>query len=225
MPPTLNPERRNTTRLPLVLPICLEWLSSDDEIHRTRGTTRDVSHNGVYCFLEGPLSPGLPVSFAIVFPSDLTGSDPLKLDCGGRIVRSEIRERRLGVAATIESARVSDASEPTPESERRTSVRIVPHQAIIVEYPGLRSVLRDLSPTGAFIEDDRPFPVGRTIRLHLCGGEISQPVEVEAIVRRVEPNVGMAVEFIAMTREVHAHLLRWVETSNAARPGFAHLTV
>src|ERR1039458_10271563 len=65
MPRTLNPERRSATRLPLVLPICLEWLSSDDEIHRTRETTRDVSHNGVYCFLESPLSPRLPVSFAI----------------------------------------------------------------------------------------------------------------------------------------------------------------
>lgn len=225
MPPTLNSERRSAARLPLVLPICLEWLSSGEEIHRTRGTTRDVSRHGVYCFLESPLSPGLSVRFAIVFPSELTGSDPLKLDCAGRILRSEIRERRLGVSAVIESSRISDASEPTPESERRSSVRIVPHQAIIVEYPGLRSVLRDLSPTGAFIEDDRPFPVGRIIRLHLCGWEITQPAEVEAIVRRVEPNVGMAVEFIAMTREVHAHLLHWFEVSNAARPGYAHLTV
>jgi hypothetical protein len=210
-------ERRMAPRVPTALPICLEWHHNEQEIHRTRGMTRDISRSGVYCYLESPLSPGLRVEFEVVFPEELTATDPLKLRCAGLILRSEIQDRRFGAVASIEKFEITETMEPASESDRRSNLRIVPAEAVVAEYPGLRSVLRDMSPTGAFIEDDRPFPIGRLIDLRLRAEGFPTPVDVKAIVRRVEPQIGMAVEFVALSKEAKTFLLRFIEKSRPPR--------
>jgi hypothetical protein len=56
----------------------------------------------------------------------------------------------------------------------------------------LKGVTRDIGETGMFIETDRPLWLRAefTARVHL--GEL---IEVDCIVRRVEPGIGMAVQF------------------------------
>jgi hypothetical protein len=198
------------------LPICFEWHVNDHEIRRTRGVTRDLSRRGIYAFLESPLAPGMHVEYEVVFPGELTATEPLKLRCGGLILRSEIQDRRFGAVASIDTFEIAEAAEPTSESDRRSQFRIVPPEALVAEYPGLRSVVRDLSPTGAFIEDDRPFPIGRQIDLRLRGEGLGAPIEVKAVVRRVQPQIGMAVEFVALSKEAKLLLVRFVERNQGA---------
>ena len=212
-----NPERRSIKPVPTVLPICFEWRYNLAELRRTRGTTRDISNHGVYCFMERELPPGLAVEFDVVFPAEVTASEPLKLRCAGRILRCEALGRRFGVTASIDSFEVIDMSEALAESDRRSHPRVIPPEAIVAEYPGLRSVVRDLSPTGIFVEDDRPVPVGRVINLRLRGESLGAPIEVKAIVRRVEPQIGMAVEFVALSKEARAQLQRFVTKSRTPR--------
>jgi PilZ domain len=209
---TRDGERRKNPRLPLTAPLCFEW-RRDEEIRRTRGTTRDISRSGIYGYVENPLSPGLEVEFDMVFPEELTATQPLLLRCGGSILRAEVRERRFGAVASIDRYEISSAREPVSESERRSHLRIIPPQAIVAEYPGLRSVIRDLSPTGAFVEDERPFPVGHVIDVRLRGEGLQRPLKVKAVVRRVEPQIGMAVEFVALNHEDRVHLLRFIESN------------
>lgn len=211
----MGSERRTAPRVFTTLPISLEWDAEEGQIRRARGTTRDVSRGGIYSYVEHPLTPALAVRFEVVFSGELTAADPLKLWCSGRILRSEILGRRFGVAASIEQYEVIETLEPTSESDRRQNLRIIPPEAIVAEYPGIRSVLRDLSPTGAFIEEDRPFPVGRVIDLRLRGEGLEGEIEVKAIVRRVEAQIGMAVEFIALSKETRAFLMKFVERHQA----------
>lgn len=217
MPDAPKHERRKALRVPTVLPICFEWRSPDNEIRHTRGSTRDVSRYGISCHLESPLSPGLPVEFEVIFPRELTATDPMKLWCSGRVLRAEIQERRFGLVASIDSHKIVDAKEDAADSDRRSQLRVVPQEAIVAEYPGLRSVIRDLSPTGAFIEDNRPFPVGHLIELRLRGESLREPIYVKAIVRRVEQQIGMAVEFIALSENTRETLLDFIEKSQPTR--------
>ena len=206
-------ERRRSPRVPTVLPILFEWRVNETDICRARGVTKDVSRLGVYCYVENSLSAGLSVAFEVVFPRELTATDPMKLWCQGQVLRSEIQDRRFGLVATIESHEILDAGDSNPESDRRGHLRVIPPEAIVAEYPGLRSVIRNLSPTGAFVEDNRPFPVGHLIDLRLRGESLSEPIHVRAIVRRVEPQIGMAVEFVALAESNRAVLWRFIEQS------------
>lgn len=211
-------DRRQTRRLATTLPVQVEWAGVEGEIRRARGSTRDISRAGLYCFLEEPLAGGISVAFDVVFPAELTAGNPLKLRCQGRVLRSETCERRFGVAATIENFQVMDTPEPLRDSDRRAYARILPTSSLAVHYPGVRSVVRDLSLTGAFLEDERPFPVGRQVELQLTGNGLSAEVRVKAVVRRVEPQVGMAVEFIALSREANNLLRQMIEKENPRKP-------
>ncbi|MFQ5778843.1 MAG: PilZ domain-containing protein [Terriglobia bacterium] len=83
-------------------------------------------------------------------------------------------------------------------TEHRIEPRITPRQSVPVDYPGFKPHLRDVSLSGAFIEDPRPLSVGRPVevRLWLAYGEA---VSIKAMVRRVEEGRGMGVEFLGMS--------------------------
>lgn len=216
-------ERRKAPRLDAAHPIILEWQARGGELHRARGTTRDIALGGVYCYMERALAAGAPVEFDMVVPGALVGGSPRKLRCRGRVLRSEPAEEPesgepesgahgYGVAVTIETSEVVEVLEPTVDAERhRIYARIVPATPIQAEYPGMRSGVRDLSLAGAFIEDERPLPVGRLFKLRLSSAHFSAEIEVDAVVRRVEPHVGMAVEFVALTAEAKKCLQAIVE--------------
>jgi len=150
--------------------------------------------------------PNLPVRFEVFFPGEQTAGSPLKLTCNGRILRIENYGRRFAVAALIENRQVVEPEESGMEQNRRSWKRVSPFPTVVAGYPGFRSVVRDLSRSGAFIEDDRPFPVGKRFQLRLRSEDTAEEIEVTAIVRRVEPQVGMAVEFVALSGSASSRL-------------------
>lgn len=208
-------ERRAEKRLGVNVPILIEWRERQGAIRRARGVTRDVSPRGIYCFLEEPIPSGEPIEFDVIFPGELTAAEPLAVHCRGTAVRSEAQERRFGLAASIEAHEPLQVAEPGAEPERRVRPRVKPESALVVEYPGLHALVRDLSTAGAFIEDERPLPVGRVLDLRLHRDSSDPAIELRAVVRRVELHVGMAVEFIALSAEAEARLRVLVAERNS----------
>jgi c-di-GMP-binding flagellar brake protein YcgR len=94
--------------------------------------------------------------------------------------------------------------------DRRTGKRVsAPESA--VELLDYRPRLRDLSQTGVFVEDPRPLPSGRTVRLLLRLSPNSRAITVLGMVRRVEEGKGMGIEFIQISsgdRAILQHFLR-----------------
>lgn len=211
-------EKRDMRRVPTRLQVSLQWKNGNGTIKRTRGVTRDFSQRGVYCYTEDPIPTQHPVEFDVVFPVEMTASTPLALHCRATTVRADSKDRRFGIAASIESRQpIALASEPGTESERRIQRRIRPDSVIPVEFPSVSSQIRDLSPTGAFIADERPFPLGRKMNLRFRLDQSGPTIEVHAVVRRVDPQIGMAVEFIELTEEADALLNEYAggqESSN-----------
>ena len=91
------------------------------------------------------------------------------------------------------------------DHERREDLRKPPRKELWVEYPDYVPRVRDLSLSGAFIEDPRPLRPGRIIRLHITDRK-APPMEIKAMVRRVVPEQGMTVEFVEMSDEVRRRL-------------------
>jgi hypothetical protein len=68
-----------------------------------------------------------------------------------------------------------------------------------VELLDFRPRVRNISQTGVFIEDPRPLPVGRMLRLLLRLTPDSRAITVWAMVRRSEEGKGMGVEFVQIS--------------------------
>jgi len=94
-------DRRGTRRFQVNLPVMV-WKSGMTSV---LGTTRDISTNGVYFFLDQPLPPGEPIDLAIRLTADITQGKEMVLWACGRTVRLESSPNshpgRVGVAALI----------------------------------------------------------------------------------------------------------------------------
>lgn len=98
-----------------------------------------------------------------------------------------------------------------PYNQKRSAPRIRPKIPLYVESPERRSV-RDISLSGAFIEDKHPLPPGQRFQLRFWLGAI-EPLVVDAAIRRVEEGEGMGVEFLSMTPADYDHLRAFLHTA------------
>lgn len=89
--------------------------------------------------------------------------------------------------------------------ERRCGPRLPAHEAV-VELLDFRPRVRDLSHAGIFIEDPRPLPPGRMLRLLIRLNPQSGAITVWGMVRRVEEGKGMGIEFLQMSAADRATL-------------------
>jgi hypothetical protein len=82
--------------------------------------------------------------------------------------------------------------------ERRLDQRAHANGKVDVQYVLAGPRARDISTSGMYLYDDRPFQRGQTIelRLRLSDGE---EFRVRGMVRRVDPGVGFAVEFMNLS--------------------------
>lgn len=91
------------------------------------------------------------------------------------------------------------------DHERREDRRQPPPTPLYVEYPDYQPRVRDISLSGAFVEDSRPLRPGRLVRIRLTD-RTNPPFEIKAMVRRVIPDQGMTVEFVEMSAETRRRL-------------------
>jgi hypothetical protein len=89
------------------------------------------------------------------------------------------------------------------------NTRVKPKEEMKVEYPTIAPRVRNLSLTGAFIEDKRPLSKGRVLPVKLWVLP-NEAITVNAMVRRVEDGEGMGVEFLGMSDADHTRLRRSV---------------
>jgi PilZ domain len=197
------------------LPISVQWNNGSGVIHRTRGVTRDLSQRGVYCHVEDAIPADQEFDFVVVFPVEMTAATAIALHCRARAVRLDSDNRRVGVAAVIESRTSVSLRAEDLEIERRVRNRVRPASIIPVDFPEVRSQIRDLSPTGAFIADERPFPLGRKLNMRFRLENRGPVLEVMAIVRRVDPQIGMAVEFTELSEEAAALLAEYSSNNSS----------
>lgn len=208
-------EKRRVKRVDTRLPVALEWKNGHGVIRRTRGVTRDMSQKGIYCYVEEPVPPQQAVQFDMVIPVEMTAGTSMALRCRATTVRTDSAARQFGVAAAVEHREsVSLGADLGLDPERRMQRRVKPEAASPVEYPGLRAEVRDVSATGAFIADERPLPLGRQFDLRFRLEEEGPPIQVRAVVRRVDPQIGMAVEFTELTQEAADYLTLWTGESD-----------
>jgi PilZ domain len=181
----------------------LQWTNGNGIIKRTRGVTRDLSQRGVYCHVEDPIPVNQTLEFDVVIPVEMTAGTAMALHCRAKIVRVDTKERRVGIAASIESRKPITLNGQSLDPQRRLQRRIRPSKLTPVEFPSITSEIRDLSPTGAFIADERPFPLGRKLDLRFRLDGTGPTIAVQAVVRRVDPQIGMAVEFTELSQETY----------------------
>ena len=203
--------QRLDPRLAASLPIMVEWQTQTGMTCRARGTTQNIALGGVYCYLEQPLATGVWGRFHMALPGELTGGDPVNLRCTGRVLRCESLSRHFGIAMSIEGRQAIANQLPANGPNRRAYVRIPARTRIPVVCPELRTLIRDLSLASAYVKDDRPFPVGRAVDLHLGDDGALPRIPVMAVVRRTESPIGMAVEFVAVSKEANHHLQKFLE--------------
>ena len=95
---------------------------------------------------------------------------------------------------------------------RRLEPRVVSEE-ITVQYLSPVPRVRDLSTSGFFILDPRLFQRGETIEFRLTLGS-AKPFVVTGMVRRVEPGVGMAIEFIRIDADARRRVKEFISRSD-----------
>ena len=91
---------------------------------------------------------------------------------------------------------MSETERESPErgTERRSIRRFACDFEITIEWgaAALRGRVRDISNDGMFVELDSPLWIGARFVAELALGE---PVQLECVVRRVQPRRGMALTY------------------------------
>ena len=93
-------EKRATRRFSLDLPIAIKFL--DNGTYEVSGHTRDVSSRGVFFYLNSEIAVGASIQFVMTLPSEITLTDPIRVQCNGKVVRVDKSGREQGVAVAID---------------------------------------------------------------------------------------------------------------------------
>ncbi len=96
---------RSGVRLPLELPMEVQWKGRRGKKEHAQGKTVTVSGNGFYVILPARLARATPIQFAMDLPVELTGV-PMKLTGQGRVVRGNVSSAQAGVGAIIDDYRI-----------------------------------------------------------------------------------------------------------------------
>ena len=93
-------ERRSQRRFRLTLPL----VARHPERGSIRAYTRDMSSRGVCFSFPAPIATGAKLKFVLTLPPEVTLSTPIRIQCTGRVVRTEERENsaEITVAAIID---------------------------------------------------------------------------------------------------------------------------
>ena len=197
-------------------PIRFECLTSGGEILRAHGVTRNVSSGGICFELEHPLAVGVEVEFNLQFPGEQSSSDGiLTFRCQGRVLRIERLRSGYEIHVSIQSRKLLSGK----QENHREHMRVTPRSPIVADCPGLHALVRDLSQSGAFLDGPYHLRPGQEIEPHLYSDEMRGEIVPKAVIRRVEPHLGMAVDFVALSAGDDRRLRKLLQRTAGSRQG------
>jgi hypothetical protein len=100
------------------------------------------------------------------------------------------------------------------DRERRFDPRVA-NDVVEVEYVAPSPHVRDLSQSGLYLLDHRPFQRGQPVQLKLGLGNLGTVV-VQGMVRRVDPGTGMAIEFTQIDPSDRRKIKEFISRANPA---------
>lgn len=100
----------------------------------------------------------------------------------------------------------------TRDRDRRLDPRVA-NGVIEVEYVAPSPHLRDLSISGLYLLDQRPFQRGQPVQLKLGLGSLGTIV-VQGMVRRVDQGTGMAIEFTQVDQADRRKIKEFIARAN-----------
>lgn len=95
-----QPEKRSTRRFALELPITITY--ADNASTELIALARDVSSRGVFMYVDREFAEGATIEFIMTLPREITLADAIRVQCAGRVLRLENKDRRQGIAVTID---------------------------------------------------------------------------------------------------------------------------
>lgn len=97
-------EKRAIRRFALQLPVVVKAVSDSGETLNAIAETRDVSSHGICFHCGSAMEPGAVIEFTVTLPAEVTMTEPISVQCRGKVVRVEKKEDgRFAVAAQIEN--------------------------------------------------------------------------------------------------------------------------
>jgi hypothetical protein len=95
-------EKRAARRFALHIPA--EVSRNGNSTHNEDAQVRDVSARGICLFLNAPIQQGSPISFTLTLPPEITLTENIRVQCKGKVVRTEAGENegKIAAAAVIE---------------------------------------------------------------------------------------------------------------------------
>jgi len=97
-----QPERRAAQRFAMSAPVIVQ--SPEDAFPPETGLSQDVSAKGIFVLMNARPCEGSRIEFTITLPPEVTLSDPMRVNCKGRVIRVVDVEsaKGVGVGASIE---------------------------------------------------------------------------------------------------------------------------
>ncbi|HEX8814543.1 MAG TPA: PilZ domain-containing protein [Terriglobales bacterium] len=194
-------ERRRNARVPIELPVALEFAGSEGQ---QKATSIDLSEGGMATRFarRSRKKDQLRVSFALP-------GDPAQIEC-----KAEMAWEDDGARAGI---RFVDMQ---PEDRNRLRAWLAAHSPEIEsDDPPVGCKLTDLSPGACYVEIGTPFPMRTRVTLAMPNGD--RRLEVEGLVRVTHPEAGMGIEFARATDRQKENLERLIQAliSSKEAPG------
>ena len=94
-------QRRVSQRIPMELPVEIQWKSRAGSQKQATGKTGNISGSGLFIQIPIRLHRTTSMTIKVTFPREVT-QNPLELLCRGRVVRWNERGQVLGIGAVID---------------------------------------------------------------------------------------------------------------------------
>ncbi len=91
--------------MPLELPVHVRWQSRAGNCRQMRGTTGNISGNGLFMTVPIQLRCKTPITFTVFLPAEITRVS-LELLCQGRVVRRNPPGEVPGIGAIIDDYQI-----------------------------------------------------------------------------------------------------------------------
>jgi hypothetical protein len=98
-------------RIPVELPVHVQWRSHRGSSLKAQGRTENISGNGLFITFPTKVRRNTPITFTVALPAEIT-QVPLELLCQGRVVRWNRPGELPGIGVIIDDYELRPAQRP-----------------------------------------------------------------------------------------------------------------